>query len=184
MPPEFVFQAFQHAAVVEHAVHFPVQSLLESPAPLDEPKVQALQARTSEIVVVVFEELRHKEALHIAIPGLAQHLGEAPDFPAPRGEVPSGHALREQGQGASQASGSHPHAVKIFGVLGETHAFFFDPHGGETLEDRMRTRFEWGLTTDIQPPELETRIAILRKKAAQDRLAVPGANPGDRGVRN
>lgn len=43
-----------------------------------------------------------------------------------------------------------------------------------TLEDRMRTRFEWGLITDIQPPELETRIAILRKKAAQDRLNVPG----------
>ncbi|GGL97375.1 chromosomal replication initiator protein DnaA [Nakamurella endophytica] len=43
----------------------------------------------------------------------------------------------------------------------------------ETLEDRLRTRFEWGLTTDIQPPELETRIAILRKKAAMDGLAVP-----------
>jgi chromosomal replication initiator protein len=43
----------------------------------------------------------------------------------------------------------------------------------ETLEDRLRTRFEWGLTTDIQPPELETRIAILRKKAALDGLDVP-----------
>ncbi|GAB3738838.1 chromosomal replication initiator protein DnaA [Nocardiopsis nanhaiensis] len=42
-----------------------------------------------------------------------------------------------------------------------------------TLEDRMRSRFEWGLLTDVQPPELETRIAILRKKAAQEGLAAP-----------
>ena len=42
-----------------------------------------------------------------------------------------------------------------------------------TLEDRLRNRFEWGLITDVQPPELETRIAILRKKAAQEGLNAP-----------
>ena len=44
------------------------------------------------------------------------------------------------------------------------------PKGLEALEPRLRSRFEWGLMTDIQPPDLETRIAILRKKAAAERL--------------
>jgi chromosomal replication initiator protein len=47
------------------------------------------------------------------------------------------------------------------------------PRDIATLEARLRSRFEWGLITDIQPPDLETRIAILRKKVHADRTHVP-----------
>ena len=47
------------------------------------------------------------------------------------------------------------------------------PKNIKTLEDRLRSRFEWGLITDVQPPELETRLAILRKKADRERVFVP-----------
>ena len=46
------------------------------------------------------------------------------------------------------------------------------PKGLATLEDRLVSRFEWGLITDIQPPDLETRVAILRKKVRSDRLVL------------
>jgi len=42
-----------------------------------------------------------------------------------------------------------------------------------SFEDRLRTRFEWGLTTDVQPPDLETRLAILRRKCEPETLPVP-----------
>ena len=47
------------------------------------------------------------------------------------------------------------------------------PDNIPTLEDRLRGRFKWGLITDIQPPDLETRLAILRNKAERDHTAVP-----------
>jgi chromosomal replication initiator protein len=46
------------------------------------------------------------------------------------------------------------------------------PREISTLEERLRSRFEWGLITDIQPPDLETRIAILRKKVNNDRIEI------------
>ena len=49
------------------------------------------------------------------------------------------------------------------------------PREISTLEERLRSRFEWGLITDIQPPDLETRIAILRKKVKTDDITVPDA---------
>jgi len=47
------------------------------------------------------------------------------------------------------------------------------PRQLSSLEDRLRTRFEWGLISDVQAPDLETRIAILRKKAAQEGMTPP-----------
>jgi len=47
------------------------------------------------------------------------------------------------------------------------------PREISTLEERLRSRFEWGLITDIQPPDLETRIAILRKKVKTDDIHIP-----------
>ena len=46
------------------------------------------------------------------------------------------------------------------------------PRDISTLEDRLRSRFEWGLITDIQPPDLETRIAILRRKVMADKIEI------------
>jgi chromosomal replication initiator protein len=59
----------------------------------------------------------------------------------------------------------------VLGLPGRGH-LGAPPKKIATLEDRLRSRFEWGLITDIQPPDLETRIAILRKKAEMDHLTV------------
>jgi len=47
------------------------------------------------------------------------------------------------------------------------------PKSLSAFEDRLTTRFEWGLTTDVQPPDLETRLAILRRKSEQETLPLP-----------
>ena len=52
------------------------------------------------------------------------------------------------------------------------------PRSIATLEDRLRSRFESGLITDVQPPELETRLAILRKKSEGEKVQCPRRRPG------
>lgn len=47
------------------------------------------------------------------------------------------------------------------------------PRDIATLEDRLKTRFEWGLTADVQPPDFETRMAIIKRKAELVGLSVP-----------
>ena len=44
----------------------------------------------------------------------------------------------------------------------------------KNFEERLKSRFEWGLTTDIQPPEVETKIAIIEKKAEEENIEIPG----------
>ncbi|MEW5847284.1 MAG: chromosomal replication initiator protein DnaA [Myxococcota bacterium] len=67
------------------------------------------------------------------------------------------------------------HSFNHLHALGKQMVLTSDrfPHEIEGLEDRLRTRLQWGLIADIQPPELETRVAILRSKAEQQKVSLP-----------
>jgi chromosomal replication initiator protein len=74
--------------------------------------------------------------------------------------------------------GTQDEFFHTFNALHDTHKQIVltadrKPHEISDVADRLRTRFQWGLLADIEPPELEVRIAILRKKAANESIHLP-----------
>ncbi|MBT8494368.1 MAG: chromosomal replication initiator protein DnaA, partial [Deltaproteobacteria bacterium] len=74
--------------------------------------------------------------------------------------------------------GTQDEFFHTFNALHDTHRQIVltadrKPHEISDIADRLRTRFAWGLLADIEPPELEVRVAILRKKAAQESIHLP-----------
>jgi len=74
--------------------------------------------------------------------------------------------------------GTQDEFFHTFNALHDTHRQIVltadrKPHEISDIADRLRTRFAWGLLADIEPPELEVRVAILRKKAAQENIHLP-----------